>query len=740
MNIIMRVAARQVAFAAALAFLGQGGWAGDGPGVPTWIKSDVTAGYAVESALEAVAVRALGPAGQRVKSSADLGAVGWNAVGEGFWETPPRSGGEKLTFQVEGLCDGRHDVYLRFFSKPKSEGEAWWYLLHASLNDRVTTLGPTMPGRKLVAGKMGQDTNTVYEVLLGTVGSAEKPANSVSIAVERYEWSQLARVGPIRIESFPDPRAPVGLSSDVINGLSSRTVKATAENGRELYWATASSMAKIRPAHAGQVGELTLEHRLRISAACGEHESRQVILFSPQGGTIDNLQVSDLVLRGDAGPESARIGRENLLLAPVGFVAEQSLDDQSLYGYWPDPIMIHVGRFPLVGNSIQALWFRVDVPDDAPAGIYEGTVSFTFDGSPVRIPASLRVFAFRLPRWSSLPLVVGGQDDEFQVSYGMMPGNIYGFPNKDPRAVFREWSRWDPPLYSLGYLPGTPPDQWIEEFPEKRIFDATLERWGEAIRASLKAAREEGMTGRPYVYLFDEADAEWRPALQQAMSYVRTHFPEVLVVTTAHAPEMAASGGIAWVPLTANYVAAEAEAVAARGAEVWLYVCNSPAPPLDNFFVTGRGSGTRRLLGWIPHACGAKGFLYYALESNRHHHSVLGNDVFTDWKVLNSGDGDLVYHGPHGRLPSQRLELIRDGLEDHCYLTMAGTVRRRLAGVEPASDWRDTLAEIDAMLQPGFTKLIDTASEGERIRRDERSRETLAEFIERAVQALGEQP
>jgi hypothetical protein len=118
------------------------------------------------------------------------------------------------------------------------------------------------------------------------------------------------------------------------------------------------------------------------------------------------------------------------------------------------------------------------------------------------------------------------------------------------------------------------------------------------------------------------------------------------------------------------------------GDTLWCYVCVSPFPPYANFFID-EPAIDHRVLFWQVRQVGATGLLYWSttwwagvsgptqaqktfpdipFDISRH-------ELYTKAKC--HGDGFLFYPGKNMTpLPSIRLEVIRDGIEDYEYMVL----------------------------------------------------------------------
>ena len=152
-----------------------------------------------------------------------------------------------------------------------------------------------------------------------------------------------------------------------------------------------------------------------------------------------------------------------------------------------------------------------------------------------------------------------------------------------------------------------------------------------------------------------------------------------------------------YVPLTAHYDEKMCRERQEAGDEIWWYVCCGPRHPYANWFIDYPAIEPR-ILFWMTYKYHVTGFLYYALNmwstncSNREggwHVPHADPDIrkkieqgarWPDipWNTFTysryNGDGLLIYPGPNGvPYTSQRLELIRDGIEDYEMLHLLET-------------------------------------------------------------------
>ena len=180
-------------------------------------------------------------------------------------------------------------------------------------------------------------------------------------------------------------------------------------------WA-APPIEKIRKTYTPPIAQAPLQ----IQAAKREFEPFQLVVRASSAQSLE-VGISDFTSSGGTIPAS------NVTLHRVDYVPITQLsDDFGRLGDWPDPLYpIPMGAaidFPSDQN--QPLWFTVEVPADAEAGVYSATVTI---GSST-IPVELEVWDFALPNtihlasewgfgWSSLVEEYGGTGSGVHACY-----------------------------------------------------------------------------------------------------------------------------------------------------------------------------------------------------------------------------------------------------------------------------------------------------------------------------------
>ena len=679
-----------------------------------------------------------------------LSDAGWNLTGDGFIRTPERAGGEKIVAYVNGLTPGTHDVYLQFFSQPREEGNLWWYISKAGVDTPFSkeierSLNFDSRDNRIVRGTGPGDPDTVYEIKLGTVGSGALPTRTLSVWVKRYEWSQFSKIGSIRIETKPDPNYAYTQDAGEFNDQWRSAFLPNGSTGSDAKAAygvkVCSAALKVRPKSFKSLEGQHLTDAIEITSARNESENRQILAYSPDKD-LENVRLSASDLRSDSGEI---ISADNIRFVPVGYVFYSVPYDLDVHGYWPDPILEFKKSFKIRRHDVQSLWYGLRVPADAKPGVYTGKAIIEADNaSVVEVPVELKVWDFELPKMPHFRFVIGGANSEFQMKYGICPSNIYGF-YPEWKSQLASWAAGGVRAWNVAFVHFRHHDShkmFDEETKMPRQED--LEKWLDRTAELLDLSETHGIRDKAYLYIFDEAPAEWQPAMQKVASEAKKRFPHLPIMTTSHDETFGESGKMDeidwWCPLPSNYVTLldDIAKARARGKQVWWYTCNSPIKPFANFLMTHSAMDGRMLVGFISVAYEVDGFLYYAL--NMSPNSPITDGPYTTWKVRDNAHDHLRCAGPDREtaLPTIRLENIRDGLEDNEYLYMA---RKLAAAIRDAGIEDPSLDRLASRIRPFFNvgnPLVESVTSfSEDTEQLENTRRLIGDYIESAQRLLG---
>jgi hypothetical protein len=504
---------------------------------------------------------------------------------------------------------------------------------------------------------------------------------------------------------------------------------------------------------------------LALSLARNEWESGQVVVVAlAEAVRIAAVTVSPLVnaVTGEPLPGSCvrlwRVGyvRTRPPVYPVEYV-----------GWWPDPLL-PVEPWQARRGELQPLWLSVYAPPHARPGEYRTVVTVRAeDGSEATWPVHVRVWNITLPTPSRLKTAFSMLTRGDAVRW-------YGFKDLPPRdfrlklyQLLLEHRLNPMSLYTAEMWPPREDLQWCLERGLNAFNIRTVNSDDPDtiayVREQAEWLRERGWLPYAYIYGFDEVGREQYEALKRAYAAVRSAVPELRrACTVAPHDELVGSVDI-WIPLTAAYDPRAAQARRAAGEEVWWYICCGPVHPYCNWFIDYPATDAR-VIFWQTFKYGVTGFLYYEIamwrtnlitepspdgtqlppEEEWVREAIAAGKRWPEipWNTFTfaryNGDGLLIYPGPQQTpLPSLRLEVIRDGIEDYDLLSLLAELRARLAAKPEAKRHREllaTAAQLAAVRPVVVRDLTHYTHDPVRIIRE---REAVARTILRLQRALG---
>ncbi len=451
--------------------------------------------------------------------------------------------------------------------------------------------------------------------------------------------------------------------------------------------------------------EAKLKKTLKVKLAHNEYESGQIVIKSLTQD-LRNVRVKiKLIHQKTAKP----FPQNNISLFRVGYVEVYNLwnKSQSL-GWWPDPLFpLGLGEgFDIKKGRNQPVLIRFYADEKTLSGIYEGEITISADGCSKQIlPIQVLVWDFSVPKDQHVTISIpiwGGQMEK-----------MYG------KAVAKKWRRkyismlldyrispfhltMEETVYARSRgmkqfcMLALPKDHVPKNL--KEIIKRKAKEWEQA------ELFEKGAV--PYVLLGDEPHPKhWPFILEQGriihkvdsrILRMNTIAIELLVNTHQFKGVMDAyektydTLGEAvdyFIVGTGCYPVGEATELAyKKGQKVWWYSV------ADVVYIPTKG-GYVRVHFWKMWKYDVPGWLHWGMsywgDTNiRGKDGKKWPDVPWDTKSSRSGDGYLVYPAPGGRgyLPSFRLEIIRDGVEDYEYFYLLRELTEKLETVKDKTE------------------------------------------------------
>lgn len=533
-------------------------------------------------------------------------------------------------------------------------------------------------------------------------------AKQCIIDTRRFTGTEKSRAAAIQDKVKHGIDETVRLLHQAHSGRTMFGTKADARGGFSV--AIANPLQKVR--RSGPF-EGVLASQVKLRAARDETESFQLVVM-PAGQKMENVTVVAPPLQGTEG----------IVLMEWRIVEYVKLPKPSYptehVGWWPDPLM-PAEPFDVAVDRRQPLWFTVTVPPDAHPGLYRGKITIKHGTHSLTVPVELRVWDFSIPRPGTLATPFGlykgalaeayfGRDGhdrltvadftrwcEFMGRYRLGPknapneyvsrkkdGNVWKVDLSKTRKVVAGLARKYYSDYSLGVyrLPSAPAFK-------KPDFNVDTSLWVEHAKAKIEEWNRLALPKEVFIYGVDEPDKEDYPTLAAIYKAMHEAVPETPIMQTVcsqpAAESLASLVGLVdiWCPISSL---AESEFYTNRrkaGDTLWTYVCCYPEPPYANFFID-RPAIEHRVLFWQTRKLRATGLLYWCVfywkganmpgTSRKpwpEHPLEMQNHFAYAELGKKNGDGILIYPGPDlTPIPSLRLEVIRDGIEDYEYLAL----------------------------------------------------------------------
>ena len=468
---------------------------------------------------------------------------------------------------------------------------------------------------------------------------------------------------------------------------------------------TESSLATVTPLTFPSADSLC---SIELELAGRESESAQILVTS--SSAVDGVSLS----LGALARSDGKAFKGTLKWERVGYIARghgfyTHPDAPPLTERWLPGPLLPAAPFRVRAASTQGTWMTVTASADAEPGDYRGEVRVLAAGRAFLVPVAVKVRAFRLPLRFGL-----------RTGFSVMDGFTRRYYPDDFAARKREsWdlmldhrlnpddiSRTSPPeIEDLEYArsrgmnsfnilnvvpPARPGQTWVPYARPEVVFAPGFYSSFTARLSSVVAElRRRGLIDDAYLYGFDERGREYYDGIDSFWKRWKRDFPDIPLVTTSRQFRDFARGDRArngvlsadiFCPVVQHFVQSAAEELKALGKGVWWYSCCQPEPPLPNFgsYENPLWEG-RMLVGWLTRRYRVGGFLFWIVNrwDNGNEKLDEGETFFPGWREGEGtsrcpGDGTFLYPGRTRILPSVRLSMLRDAVEDYEYLIAAG--------------------------------------------------------------------
>jgi hypothetical protein len=472
------------------------------------------------------------------------------------------------------------------------------------------------------------------------------------------------------------------------------------------------------------------------SSAAPAHAASSVSLAMPVGGVDD----ATILVRGaqHVAIQSQTIGAP--LQLRLMFAHYVSVDGKPV----ADALLPWDGSQRAAEHTNQPVWLQVTVPYGTAAGTYSGSVQVVADGNPTTVPVSVVVSPVTLPRQSQVsgslltavnfsPQSYAAKASElygvapestlaglfaFFASYRLSPNN-WGYGNPNVRSGYTSDRRWwldkAGQMVTAAGRPGQFASMWIP-ISNNRWSPSTYvgglspfkpQSWCAYLRSVHGFWEKNGWLGSyPYLWGMDEPGLTRYRVVDGQAKAAHSCFAGSHVIVTGRPTAQNRflwNGGKddvdAWVVLASRYYGQYTNpaqsrrgvshatqnlqlinAVRRRHKQIWAYTYNAASHSTPGFAATEPLADPRMFVDWTALE-GITGLLYGQGTTTY----AKGNPLVSNDKE--AGSFVLVYPGKTGPIPSARLEVLREGIEDWEIMNVvrhkhgAATVKRLLSGL-----------------------------------------------------------
>lgn len=446
-------------------------------------------------------------------------------------------------------------------------------------------------------------------------------------------------------------------------------------------------------------------HSISLSAAANEYEPCRLIVRAGAEPLADvSLKLSSL--RNSKGI----IPLPNLTAYREYYldVFKPSYASHAPTGWYPDALIPFVdpvtgqdltgakydaAPYTIEANSNQGYWVDVYVPKGTAAGTYRGEFIVTSANKPIqRLPVALTVRGFALPDTIALQSNFGGLG--IWKKLALDPGSQSGSEVRDlytdaflaHRCVLSDLGNIWPKISDDGTVDDSQSGERLRRMIEEKHVNALSlpfpwasgpEKCKTYLHALAGYLRQKGWLDLAYIYLEDEPNnAEQYETVRQQAALIKEADPGIHRLCTEQTltsdPKWGDLYGAVdiWCPLWYLHDEKTGRERQALGEKLWSYtaLCQGNNVP---FWEIDFAPVMFRAPFWISWHYDMKGFLYWS-STYWPYDDVWNKPFFRDayW-----GEGMLVYPGSEagikGPVPSIRLKLVREALEDVEYMTLA---------------------------------------------------------------------
>jgi hypothetical protein len=446
----------------------------------------------------------------------------------------------------------------------------------------------------------------------------------------------------------------------------------TVAQGAVTVWCE-NATVKIRTDAKAQA---TVRPDVKLQAARREVAAFQIALLAD--GAVAGVRVRCGDLNG-----TGKISKDHIALWQEHFIDTHS-------GKFPDPLS-PMDSVDLAPQVVQPIYVEIEVPADAKPGKYSGSIEITAADQTIQIPIELTVLDFELPATPCLRTAFGCNDDPIAKFEGV-PATSPDFDRLRKAYYELLLSHGISAYFIPADLAKPESDPYLND-PRMTSYQIPYLKDDGELKALTDRLRKEGWFSKGYFYPVDEPSTQdaYTQLDQIAERLKRVVGPDYKLIAPYCAnPQFKTDkdlydfmgGRISmWCGLTSmrDYRADKLETYKKSGQEMWDYVAWIPPEPYANLQIQQPGMHNR-ILFWQQWKFGVAGLLYWSTDwwaNDANGTTDPWHDMATvKWASKDVfGDGSLLYPGKPigqtGPMPSLRLKIIRQGMQDYDYIRLA---------------------------------------------------------------------
>lgn len=419
-----------------------------------------------------------------------------------------------------------------------------------------------------------------------------------------------------------------------------------------------------------------------IFSAKNEKESFQVVIKPEKDISLEKVTFSDFV--SDRNRVSGITVQKYLL------EYQKKNTIPGLYGFddqFADKLVELDSVLPLEfkANIAQPVWFTVNIPGNAEAGLYNGRIKLSFsDKKEITVPVVLKVWNFTLPPKSRYRAVgsVGWSSpaskrmeyikkmSEYYFSGNLLPGDSKSkYALFDGKQVYLDEFIKRAVTASKEYHNNTTllPNTFLSGCawrPGKKVafrnMDPQTKEFENAYRSYLQQCSEllkrNNMDKDVVLKVWDEIPVAAYPVFENAVKIIREVNPDFKIEYVGAPDEkLVKLADIICPGAFSSWWGEKAKAIINKyhkaGKEFWVYLNNLT-------FTVDQEAAVTRAVPWICWTRGISGYYQWGMDAS--------------WKSDFDQNGNvwLFYPSEGTPVPSVRLEYFRDGIEDYNYFEL----------------------------------------------------------------------